>query len=143
MLYNVVLVSTVQQSESVMCIHISPLISVSFHLGHHRASSRVPCAIQQILISYLFIPSINSVYMPIPTFQFIPPTSSQLGVHTFVSLFLFVNKIICNISLVAQRKNPPAVQQLQDMQVRSLGQEDPDLEEGIAAHFGILSWRIP
>ena len=81
--------------------------------------------------------------MSIPTFQFIPPTSSQLGVHTFVSLFLFVNKIICNISLVAQRKNLPAVQQLQDMQVRSLGQEDPDLEEGIAAHFGILSWRIP
>ena len=127
-----------------LCVYIYPL-SFQFpsHLGHHRASSRVPYAIQQILISYLFIHSINSVYMSIPTFQFIPPTSSQLGVHTFVSLFLFVNKIICNISLVAQRKNLPAVQQLQDMQVRSLGQEDTDLEEGIAAHFGILSWRIP
>ena len=127
-----------------LCVYIYPL-SFQFpsHLGHHRASSRVPYAIQQILISYLFIHSINSVYMSIPTFQFIPPTSSQLGVHTFVSLFLFVNKIICNISLVAQRKNLPAVQQLQDMQVRSLGQEDPDLEESIAAHFGILSWRIP
>ena len=28
------------------------------------------------------------------------------------------------------------------MQARSLGQEDP-LEEGVAAHSGILAWRIP
>ena len=36
-------------------------------------------------------------------------------------------------------KNPPAKQQ---MQVRSLGPEDP-LEEGMATHSGILAWRIP
>jgi len=30
-------------------------------------------------------------------------------------------------------KNPPAMQELQEMQVRSLGQEDP-LEEGMATH---------
>ena len=28
------------------------------------------------------------------------------------------------------------------MQVQSLGREDP-LEEGMAAHFSILAWRIP
>ena len=28
------------------------------------------------------------------------------------------------------------------MQVQSLGMEDP-LEEGMAAHFSILAWRIP
>ena len=28
------------------------------------------------------------------------------------------------------------------MQVPSLGQEDP-LEEGMAAHSGVLAWRIP
>ena len=28
------------------------------------------------------------------------------------------------------------------MQVRSLGREDP-LEEDVAIHFSILSWRIP
>ena len=28
------------------------------------------------------------------------------------------------------------------MQVRSLGQEDP-LEEGMATHSSVLSWRIP
>ena len=36
-------------------------------------------------------------------------------------------------------KNLPAIQ---EMQVRSLGQEDP-LEEDMATHSSILAWRIP
>ena len=36
-------------------------------------------------------------------------------------------------------KNPPAVQ---ETWVSSLGWEDP-LEEGMATHSSILSWRIP
>ena len=39
-------------------------------------------------------------------------------------------------------KNLPAMQETQEMQVRSLGQEDP-LEEGMATHSKILAWRIP
>ena len=39
-------------------------------------------------------------------------------------------------------KNLPAVQKPQEMQVQSLGQEDP-LEEGMATHSSILTWRIP
>ena len=35
-------------------------------------------------------------------------------------------------------KNPPEIQELQDMQVRSLSQEDP-LEEGMATHSSILA----
>ena len=35
-------------------------------------------------------------------------------------------------------KNPPL---MQEIQVRSLGQED-SLEEGTATHFNILGWRI-
>ena len=31
---------------------------------------------------------------------------------------------------------------MQEMQVRSLSQEDP-LEEGMATHLSILGWRIP
>ena len=38
-------------------------------------------------------------------------------------------------------KNPPAVQEIQEMQVPSLGQERL-LEEGMAAHSSILAWRI-
>ena len=36
-------------------------------------------------------------------------------------------------------KNLPA---MQEMQVQSLGQEDP-LEEGMATHSSMLAWRIP
>ena len=39
-------------------------------------------------------------------------------------------------------KNPPAIQEIQELQVGSLGQEDP-LEEGMATHSSILTWRIP
>ena len=39
-------------------------------------------------------------------------------------------------------KNLPAMQELQETQVRSLGQEDP-LEKGIATNSSILAWRIP
>ena len=47
------------------------------------------------------------------------------------------------LSLVAQTvENPPAMQETQEMRVRSLGQEDP-LEEGMATHSSILAWRIP
>ena len=39
-------------------------------------------------------------------------------------------------------RNPPAVQDSQETQLPSLGWKDP-LEEGMAAHPGILAWRIP
>ena len=39
-------------------------------------------------------------------------------------------------------KNPPAMQELQEMPVRSLGLEDP-LEKRMATHSSILAWRIP
>ena len=45
-------------------------------------------------------------------------------------------------SQVAQTvKNVPAIQERQETQVRSLGQEDP-LEKGMATHSSILAWRF-
>ena len=38
-------------------------------------------------------------------------------------------------------KNPPAMQETQEIQVQSLGQEDP-LEKEMATHSSILAWRI-
>ena len=38
--------------------------------------------------------------------------------------------------------NQCAMQELQEMQVQSLGWEDP-LEEGMEIHSSILAWRIP
>ena len=39
-------------------------------------------------------------------------------------------------------KNPPAMQETEETQVRSLGGEDP-LQEGTATHSSVLAWRIP
>ena len=38
-------------------------------------------------------------------------------------------------------KNPPAIQELQETQFQSLGQEDT-LEKEMATHSSILAWRI-
>ena len=38
-------------------------------------------------------------------------------------------------------KNLPAMQETQEMRVRSLGWEDP-LEKGMVTHSSILAWRI-
>ena len=39
-------------------------------------------------------------------------------------------------------KSSPAMQETQEMQIQSLGHEDP-LEKEIATHSSILAWRIP
>ena len=39
-------------------------------------------------------------------------------------------------------KNLPAVQELPEMWVRTLGWENP-LEEGMATHTSILAWKTP
>ena len=39
-------------------------------------------------------------------------------------------------------RNPPPLQETQEMQLRSLGREDPP-EEEMAAHSSILAWGIP
>ena len=39
-------------------------------------------------------------------------------------------------------KNLPAIQELQETQVQSLGWEDP-LEKGVATDFSLLAWKIP
>ena len=46
-------------------------------------------------------------------------------------------------SLVAQVvQNLPAMQEPKEVQVDSLGREDP-LKEGMATHSSIFAWRIP
>ena len=39
-------------------------------------------------------------------------------------------------------KKPPAMQEMQETQVQSLGRED-SLQEGMDVHSSILAWRIP
>ena len=58
------------------------------------------------------------------------------------SPLLLVTMQLNGLLLWLNVRNLPAVQEPQEMQVQSLGQEDP-LEEGMATHSSILAWRIP
>ena len=50
---------------------------------------------------------------------------------------------IDSVMMMAQQiKNPPTQQETQETWVQSLGQEDP-LEEEMATHSRILTWKIP
>lgn len=53
LLYYVLLVSAVRQSESAIRMYISLFFGFSSHLGHHRALNKAPCAIQKVHY-YLF-----------------------------------------------------------------------------------------
>ena len=61
----------------------------------------------------------------------------------FSVFFLALSKASFELSpMVQQVKNPPAVQETQETQVWSLGQEDP-LEEEMVTHSSILAWKNP
>ena len=88
-------------------VYIHPLSFVfPFHLGHHRALSSIPWAIQQVPISYLFYTQYQQCIHVNPNLPIHPPTPSPAflsGAHTFVLYiclsFCFANKFICTISL--------------------------------------------
>ena len=87
LLCNVVLVSTVQQNESAIHIHIFPLFGFPSHLDHRHAFSRVPCATQYVLISCLFYTQYQQcvcVNPNLPTPPTPPAPCFSLGIHTFV-----------------------------------------------------------
>ena len=63
-------------------LDIEPLLfGFPSHLGHHRVLSRVPCAVEQVLIAYLFY---SRVCTSVPIFQFVPPPPSPFSIHRFV-----------------------------------------------------------
>ena len=92
MLYNVVLVSAVQRSESAIYIPLSPFPS---RLGHDSALGEVPVLYSRFLLIIYFIH--GCVYMSIPISQFITPTFPPWEPYIcFIQLFLlcFVNKTV-------------------------------------------------
>ena len=53
---------------------------------------------------------------------------------------MYVHKLLLPSSLVAQMVK--SLHAMQETQVRSLGQEDPQ-EKEIATHCSVLTWKIP
>ena len=102
--FQCVLVSTVQQSESAIRIHMSPFLGFPSHLGHHRTSSRAPCVIQQVVVSYLFYTQYQECIYVNPNLP-IPPTLPLPHWYPYICslhlclYFCFVDKIIYTIFL--------------------------------------------
>ena len=91
-------VSAVQQSESAICFHISPLFWVSFPF---RSPQSFLCYRVDSQLSVLCTVSI--VYMSVSVSRFIPPPALSPWASTHCShlclCFCFANKITCTIFL--------------------------------------------
>ena len=93
LLYSIVLVSAVQQSGSAIWLYVPPLFWIPSHLAYHRALGKVSCAIQQVLISYLFYTQYQQyIYVSIsqfPNSSHHPPTLGSICLFSIsVSLFI-------------------------------------------------------
>ena len=96
LLDNVVLVSTVWQSESATCIRTSSLLGISFPFRSPQSLEQSSLCWTVGSLVICFTHSISSVYMAIPISQFIPPASFPLVSLCLFCLcfcFCFVNKI--------------------------------------------------
>ena len=71
-------------------------------------------------------------------------SNGQPECHHRLVHFTFDELLIFSLGLPSGSvvKDSPAMQEPQELQVRSLGQEDP-LEDGMATHSSILAWRVP
>ena len=84
--------------------------------------------------TYMFLCYISQYFPRFNTFEI-----KNIYTHTHTHTQRITLKSFSGGSVV---KNPPAMQEAQETQVRSLGQEDP-LEEEIASRSSILAWKIP
>ena len=66
-------------------------------------------------------------------------SNRELLIEYIFKIYLFLIGGFPSGSMV---KNPPTVQKIQEMGIRSLGWENT-LEKGMATHSSILAWRIP
>ena len=79
-------------------LHMQPLfLGFPSHLGHHRALSRVPCALQYVLISYLFYTQYQQCTVSVPVSQLIhSPPFPLVSIPSFsasLSLFLSLARV--------------------------------------------------
>ena len=119
-------VSAIWQSESAVCIHISPppwifLLPPSCPLGHHGALSKPPRATQHFPLAISH--KIRSIC------QFYSPNSSRLPLPPTLRPYVMAQMV----------KHLPT---MREAWVQSLGRKDP-LEKAMATHSSTLAWKIP
>ena len=87
--FNVVLISALQQSDSVMQIYF--IFHILFHMFHHRISNIVPCAIQEDLgvNPSTVIVCLCQSQTPNPSLSPPPPATTSL-LHLWIFLLFFL-----------------------------------------------------
>ena len=102
LIYNVVLVSSVQQNDSVIHIYVASQLARFFFrffsiIGYYKILSIVSCAIQQVLYVYLFYIQ-QCVYVNPKLLIYLSPLTPTIpfGNHKF--LFYVCESIYCFVS---------------------------------------------
>ena len=98
MLYYFLLCSKVSQPHVYIC---SLFLGFPSNLGHYRALSRVPCAIQQVLISYLLVSVVYTCQSQTSNSSHpsILPWYPYVGSLHLYLYFCFANRFTCTIFL--------------------------------------------
>ena len=103
LLYNVVLVSPVQQSKSVVCIHIFPLFQISFPFRSPQSTEQgfLSYTIGSHYLSMLYTVSIVSICQSqAPSSSFLSLPILLFGIHTFKKMWY-----TCTMENDSARKN--------------------------------------
>ena len=92
--------------------------------------------------SYASSPALNILQILTSILQILKPLYLNIQIPKYSNTLVF--EALPNMSFPngSGIKNPPVVQKIQKLQFLSLGPEDP-LEEEMATHCSVLSWRIP
>ena len=108
LIYNVVLVSAVQQSE---CIHISTLFQTPFPYRYLQSTkwSSLCYTVGSYQLSFIY----SSVYMSIPASQFMPPKLYMyFKIYDSLTLHLFCDNYALNNNRMAQKSRNKQLKQL-------------------------------
>ena len=84
----------------------------------------------------------NHCLLAVPWIIMCIPTSGFLHLLFFFSGMLHPQMALRTSTVAQMVKNLPTMQEVKEIQVLSLGWEDP-LEKGMAIHSSTLAWRIP
>ena len=122
---------------------------ISLLSKRHSESSPTPQfeSISSLALSLLYGPTLTSVHDYWKTMALTIQTFVGKVMSRFVTAFLPWSKRLLmswlqGFSGGSAVNNLPEMQEFQEIQVQSLGWEDP-LEENMATHSSILAWRIP
>ena len=94
---NIMLLSSVQQSESAIHTHISPPFWISFPFGSPQ-SVEFPLLDSMFLLLIYFIHSINRVHVSVPNLLIPPSRPHLVSIHLFsTSVFISVLQISSSV----------------------------------------------